>query len=314
MRLVSYRRDEADRGSWRAGIVSGEHVVDCAALGEAMGVPRSPQLASVKEVLARGPEVCAELERAAAGAEERLSRSELRIGPPVPDPSKIVCVGLNYREHAGEVAMEVPAAPILFAKFPNALVGDGDPIVVPPLTTRVDYEGELAVVIARRCRWVPASEALDVVGGYMPFNDVSARDLQMQVSQWTAGKAIDTFAPCGPELVLAGEVDDVQALQLTTRLNGETVQNATTDQMLFPVATLVAYVSSLMTLEPGDLIATGTPSGVGFTREPPIFLADGDVVEVEIGGIATLRNPVVAAAAAQSITRPPLTSSVTPVK
>jgi 2-keto-4-pentenoate hydratase/2-oxohepta-3-ene-1,7-dioic acid hydratase in catechol pathway len=214
--------------------------------------------------------------------------------PPVPDPEKIICIGLNYRDHAGEVAMELPPAPILFPKWPNALIGDGAPIVLPPETSRGDYEGELAVVIGRRVRRVPEAEALGAVAGYMPFNDVSARDLQLQVSQWTAGKAIDSFAPCGPELVTAGEVGDVGALEVRTRLNGETVQSAPTELMIFPVATLIAYVSSLMTLEPGDVIATGTPAGVGFTREPPIALAAGDVVEVEIPGVGLLTNPVVA--------------------
>jgi 2-keto-4-pentenoate hydratase/2-oxohepta-3-ene-1,7-dioic acid hydratase in catechol pathway len=141
---------------------------------------------------------------------------------------------------------------------------------------------------------VSEAEALGAVAGYMPFNDVSARDLQMQVSQWAAGKAIDSFAPCGPDLVLAGEVGDVGALEVRTRLNGETVQSASTQLMIFPVAALIAYISSLITLEPGDVIATGTPAGVGFTREPPIALADGDVVEVEIPGVGLLTNPVVA--------------------
>jgi 2-keto-4-pentenoate hydratase/2-oxohepta-3-ene-1,7-dioic acid hydratase in catechol pathway len=282
MRLVSYvTRDEharAARPGWRAGIIAGDRIVDTGG-------------ASVRGLLERGDEALASL--ASSGADE-VPRDEVVLGPPVPDPDKIICIGLNYRDHAGEVSMELPPAPILFPKWPNSLIGDGQPIVLPPETTRGDYEAELAVVIGRRTRRVSEAEALGAVAGYMPFNDVSARDLQLQVSQWTAGKAIDSFAPCGPELVLADEVGDVGALEVRARLNGETVQSASTELMIFPVETLIAYISSLITLEPGDVIATGTPAGVGFTREPPIALAAGDVVEVEIPGVGLLTNPVVA--------------------
>jgi 2-keto-4-pentenoate hydratase/2-oxohepta-3-ene-1,7-dioic acid hydratase in catechol pathway len=299
VRLVSYStRDEhagAARPGWRAGVVAGDRIVDAARLAaDAEGLPAA-EAGSVRSLLALGEEALASLgslaeDRAADG----LPRDEVVLGPPVPDPEKIICIGLNYRDHAGEVAMDLPPAPILFPKWPNSLIGDRQPIVLPPETSRGDYEGELAVVIGRQVRRVSEAEALDAVAGYMPFNDVSARDLQMQVSQWAAGKAIDTFAPCGPELVLAGEVGDVRALEVRTRLNSETVQSASTELMIFPVAALIAYISSLITLEPGDVIATGTPAGVGFTREPPIALAAGDVVEVEIPGVGLLTNPVVA--------------------
>jgi 2-keto-4-pentenoate hydratase/2-oxohepta-3-ene-1,7-dioic acid hydratase in catechol pathway len=298
MRLVSYStRDEhagAARPAWRAGIVAGDRIVDAGRLAAGTaGVPTA-EAGSVRGLLALGDAALASLGRLAEDrAADGLPRDEVVLGPPVPDPEKIICIGLNYRDHAGEVSMELPPAPILFPKWPNSLIGDGAPIVLPPETSRGDYEGELAVVIGRRVRRVSEADALGAVAGYMPFNDVSARDLQMQVSQWTAGKAIDSFAPCGPELVLAGEVADVRTLEVRTRLNGETVQSASTELMIFPVATLIAYVSSLMTLEPGDVIATGTPAGVGFTREPPIALADGDVVEVEIPGVGLLTNPVV---------------------
>ena len=310
MRLVSYStRDEhagAARPVWRAGIVAGDRILDAGRLAaETGGLPAAdpggrpaPGARSVRELLALGDEALASLASAAADSSAGgLARDELVLGPPVPDPEKIICIGLNYRDHAGEVSMELPPAPILFPKWPNSLIGDGAPIVLPPETSRGDYEGELAVVIGRRVRRVSEADALDAVAGYMPFNDVSARDLQMQVSQWTAGKAIDSFAPCGPELVLAGEVGDVRSLEVRTRLNGATVQSASTELMIFPVATLIAYISSLITLEPGDVIATGTPAGVGFTREPPIALADGDVVEVEIPGVGLLTNPVVAESA-----------------
>jgi 2-keto-4-pentenoate hydratase/2-oxohepta-3-ene-1,7-dioic acid hydratase in catechol pathway len=299
VRLVSYStRGEhaaAARPAWRAGVVVGDRIVDAARLAaEADGLPAA-EAGSVRGLLALGDEAFALLgslaEDHAAGGHPR---DEVVLGPPVPDPEKIICIGLNYRDHAGEVAMELPPAPILFPKWPNSLIGDGQPIVLPPETSRGDYEGELAVVIGRRVRRVSESDALGAVAGYMPFNDVSARDLQMQVSQWAAGKAIDTFAPCGPELVLVDEVGDVRGLEVRTRLNGETVQSASTELMIFPVATLIAYISSLITLEPGDVIATGTPAGVGFTREPPIALVAGDVVEVEIPGVGVLTNPVVA--------------------
>ena len=291
MRLVSYSTRDEHAGAagpvWRAGIVAGDRIVDAGSL--------TAEASSVRGLLALGDEALTALASAAAdSAADGVSRDEVVLGPPVPDPEKIICIGLNYRDHAGEVSMELPPAPILFPKWPNSLIGDGQPIVLPPETSRGDYEGELAVVIGRRTRRVGEAEALGAVAGYMPFNDVSARDLQMQVSQWAAGKAIDSFAPCGPELVLAGEVGDVRSLEVRTRLNGATVQSASTELMIFPVATLIAYISSLITLEPGDVIATGTPAGVGFTREPPIALADGDVVEVEIPGVGLLTNPVVA--------------------
>jgi 2-keto-4-pentenoate hydratase/2-oxohepta-3-ene-1,7-dioic acid hydratase in catechol pathway len=298
VRLVSYStRDEhagAARPAWRAGIVAGDRIVDAGRLAAETGGLAAAEAASVRGLLALGDEALAALASSAADrAAGGLPRDEVVLGPPVPDPEKIICIGLNYRDHAGEVSMELPPAPILFPKWPNSLIGDGQPIVLPPETSRGDYEGELAVVIGRRVRRVSEADALGAAAGYMPFNDVSARDLQMQVSQWAAGKAIDSFAPCGPELVMAGEVGDVRALEVRTRLNGETVQSASTELMIFPVATLIAYISSLMTLEPGDVIATGTPAGVGFTREPPIALAAGDVVEVEIPGVGLLTNPVV---------------------
>jgi 2-keto-4-pentenoate hydratase/2-oxohepta-3-ene-1,7-dioic acid hydratase in catechol pathway len=298
VRLVSYStRDEhagAARPAWRAGIVAGDRIVDAGRLAAETGGLPAAEAASVRGLLALGDEALAALASSAADrAAGGLPRDEVVLGPPVPDPDKIICIGLNYRDHAGEVSMELPPAPILFPKWPNSLIGDGQPIVLPPETSRGDYEGELAVVIGRRVRRVSEADALGAAAGYMPFNDVSARDLQMQVSQWAAGKAIDSFAPCGPALVLADEVGDVRALEVRTRLNGETVQSASTELMIFPVATLIAYISSLMTLEPGDVIATGTPAGVGFTRDPPIALAAGDVVEVEIPGVGLLTNPVV---------------------
>jgi 2-keto-4-pentenoate hydratase/2-oxohepta-3-ene-1,7-dioic acid hydratase in catechol pathway len=289
-RLVSYAAEPG--APWRAGVMAGGVVVDAARLG-ARVLGEAPD--SVRALLALGPDAAAALGSAApaaAGAEIAGPRAVLRLGPPVPDPDKILCIGLNYAAHAEETRLAAPPAPTVFAKFRNSLTGAGDPIVIPAASERVDYEGEVAVVIGRRCRNVDEDDAPAHVAGVMPLNDVSARDLQMETSQWTVGKAIDSFAPCGPELVLLDEVGDVQALTLTTRLNGEVVQHASTAQMIFSVATIVAFLSRTMTLEPGDVIATGTPEGVGFTREPPLLLNPGDEVEVEIDGVGLLRNPV----------------------
>jgi 2-keto-4-pentenoate hydratase/2-oxohepta-3-ene-1,7-dioic acid hydratase in catechol pathway len=219
--------------------------------------------------------------------------NDIIFGPPIPDPDKILCIGLNYREHARESGLEVPPVPVVFAKFRNSLIGPGAAIELPAISQQVDYEGELAVVIGKRCKNVNPDEALSAVAGYSAFNDVSARDLQLQVSQWTVGKAIDTFAPMGPGLVSAHLVPDPQQLELITRLNGQVVQQSSTADMIFSVAEIISYLSRSMTLEPGDIIATGTPSGVGFKREPALFLKPGDVVEVEISSIGLLSNRVV---------------------
>jgi 5-carboxymethyl-2-hydroxymuconate isomerase len=199
---------------------------------------------------------------------------------------------MNYRDHAAEAGLEVPERPVLFAKWPNALIGPGDPIVVPDFTTQVDYEAELGVVIGLRARDVDAASALEAVAGYVCVNDVSARDVQFADGQWTRAKSLDTFCPVGPRLVPAEEVPDPQALRIRCLVNGEVLQDSSTAQMVFGVAEIVAHASRGLTLEPGDLIATGTPAGVGFTREPPVFLRPGDEVTVEIEGVGTLTNPV----------------------
>jgi 2-keto-4-pentenoate hydratase/2-oxohepta-3-ene-1,7-dioic acid hydratase in catechol pathway len=207
-------------------------------------------------------------------------------------PGKIVCVGLNYLDHAQEGGMELPKAPLLFAKWPNTLIGDGDTIVLPPETQEVDYEAELGVVIGTTARRVSETDALDHVAGYICVNDVSARDMQFGDGQWTRGKSLDTFCPVGPRLVPREEIDDPQQLGIRCILNGEAVQDSSTAQMIFSVAEIIAYVSRVITLEPGDLIATGTPAGVGVFRDPKVLLEDGDEVSVEIDGLGTLTNPV----------------------
>jgi acylpyruvate hydrolase len=270
VRLASYQRE----GRWRAAVVRDGQLVDAGG-------------ASVRELLAGGRDA---IERAGAG--EPLG--DVRLGPPVPDPGKILCIGLNYRPHAAEAEMEEPEVPLVFAKFANTLIGPGAPIRLPAAApAKVDYEGEIAFVIGRRAHAVPEAEALDAIAGWMPFNDVSARDVQLQTSQWTVGKSPDTFGPCGPHLVL----DDTwrtQGLALETYVNGERLQHAHTDEMIFSPARLVAFLSAYITLEPGDLIVSGTPEGVGAFRDPPIFLADGDTVEVRVGE-ERLVNPVTSA-------------------
>ncbi len=216
-------------------------------------------------------------------------------GLPIERPGKIICVGMNYRDHAAEAGLEVPEQPILFAKWPNGLIGPGEAIVLPPDPSQVDYEAELGVVIGRRARGLATADALDAVAGYVCVNDVSARDLQFADGQWTRGKSLDTFCPVGPRLVPAADVPDPQQLGIRCRVNGELLQDSSTAQMVFSVAEIVAFVSTWLTLEPGDLIATGTPAGVGFTRKPPIYLRPGDEVSVEIDGLGALVNPVVAA-------------------
>jgi 2-keto-4-pentenoate hydratase/2-oxohepta-3-ene-1,7-dioic acid hydratase in catechol pathway len=214
---------------------------------------------------------------------------------PIDRPQKIICVGLNYLDHAAEGSATLPERPLLFAKWPNTLIGAREPIVLPSISAKVDYEGELAAVIGTRAQRVGVDDALDVVAGYLCANDVSARDLQFADRQWVRGKSLDTFCPIGPSLVPASEIPDPQALQLRTILNGEVVQEAPTSSMIFSVAQIVAFISEAITLEPGDLILTGTPAGVGIFRDPELLLQPGDEVTVEIEGLGTLTNPVAAA-------------------
>lgn len=199
---------------------------------------------------------------------------------------------MNYRDHAAEAGLDVPERPVFFGLWPSSLIGPGEPILIPSMSAQIDYEAELGVVIGERARDVPVERALDVVAGYTCFNDVSARDVQFEDGQWTRAKSLDTFSPVGPHVVPAAEIPDPQALRIRCLLDGEPMQDSTTAEMVFSVAELVAAISRGVTLEPGDLIATGTPAGVGFTREPPRFLRPGDEVTVEIEGIGSLTNPV----------------------
>jgi acylpyruvate hydrolase len=284
MRLVSFERG---RGA-ESGIVVGEQVVPLASL--------DVRADSVRELLGQLDEAeLTVLGRRAQGAAERVDLESVALLAPVLDPQKIICLGLNYRDHAAETGQELPTAPLWFAKFANSLIGDGQAIVLPAAHPEyVDYEAELAVVIGRTAHRVSAELALSHVAGAMCFNDVSARDLQLQNPLWTSGKAIDGFAPCGPALVTLDEVGDLSDLGVRTRVNGELLQDGNTSELIFGVAEAIAWLSRTMTLLPGDIIATGTPAGVGVARGR--FLRDGDVVEVEIDGLGALRNPVRGAA------------------
>ncbi len=209
-------------------------------------------------------------------------------------PQKIVCVGLNYRDHAEEQGVDLPERPLLFAKWPNTLIASGDAITVPAVTEKVDYEAELGVVIGRKASRVSVNEALDFVDGYVIANDVSARDLQFADGQWVRGKSLDTFLPVS-ELVPAAEVPDPQSLAIRAILNGQVMQDSHTSNMIFGVAEVISFVSQAITLEPGDLIITGTPAGVGAFRDPPVWMKPGDEIAIEIDGLGRITNPVVAA-------------------
>lgn len=223
------------------------------------------------------------------------ARSDVTLAAPVPRPGKIICIGLNYRDHAEEQGAELPKAPLVFSKFSNCVLPPGGTIIIPPGSTQTDFEAELGVVIGKRATRVNKADAMDYVLGYCNFHDVSARDFQFADGQWQRGKASDTFAPFGEFIATTDEIPDPHVLGIRLRLNGETMQDSNTDQLLFDVPNLVEYLSNFITLEPGDVIATGTPPGVGFARKPPIYLKHGDVVEVEIDGLGVLKNDVAAA-------------------
>jgi 2-keto-4-pentenoate hydratase/2-oxohepta-3-ene-1,7-dioic acid hydratase in catechol pathway len=251
---------------------------------------------SVRALLAAGPEALRAAERAARRPDAvKHEAAGVKLLAPVPDPQKIVCLGLNYRDHAAESGAPIPKDPVLFSKYPTALIGHDEAIILPPVSHEVDYEAELVLVVGRRGRNLKADEAPAYVAGYTIGHDVSARDWQLRKDgkQWMVGKTFDTFAPVGPVLVTADEVPDPHNLPIRLRLNGQTMQDSSSSQMIFSVGQTLAYLSLVFTLEPGDLIFTGTPPGVGMARKPPVFLKGGDVVELEIGGLGVLRNPVV---------------------
>jgi 2-keto-4-pentenoate hydratase/2-oxohepta-3-ene-1,7-dioic acid hydratase in catechol pathway len=285
LRLVQY----LVRGEIRVGVVIAGRVVDVRKAVDSAGLD-TKAFTSTLALLEAGEESLAFLRTLNDGS-DGVALSEVRLACPVAS-RKIVAVGLNYKDHAIEAGLKIPTAPLCFAKFTSSLSGPFDPIQLPAEDSQVDFEGELGVIIGRRAQRVAESDAMAHVAGYVVFNDVSARKWQFDDGQWTRGKSCDTFAPNGPFLVTADEILDPGTLQITTRLNGNIMQASNTNQLIFNIPKLVSYFSHSFTLDPGDLIATGTPAGVGFSRKPPVYLNDGDVVEVEIERIGRISNRV----------------------
>jgi len=283
MRLITFSSDTGPR----IAAVVGEKYVD---LNQAdAAIPADPI-----EFLAGGSEVLAKAQAAAeSGAGESRPANVLA---PIPNPGKIICIGLNYADHAAESGAEIPSEPVTFCKFGTAVAADREAVLLPKLSEKVDYEAELVVVIGKQGRHIPQTEAMSYVGGYTCGHDVSARDWQIGKpgGQWLLGKTFDGFAPFGPVLVTPDEVPNPGELRIALRLNGETMQDSNTRQLIFPIDHLISYLSGVVTLEPGDVLFTGTPPGVGAARKPPVFIQDGDVAEVEIEGIGILTNSFVA--------------------
>lgn len=287
MRLVTFEAS----GARRIGVEREDGVVDLQAIDSTLPGDMRGLLDGGREALDRARRAA----ESATGAAV-LPKDSVRLRAPIGDPRKIICIGLNYLDHAKESGAAVPPEPIMFSKYPTAIVGPGDNIEVPSVSNETDYECELVVVIGQRGRHIKKENAYDHVAGYTCGNDVSARDYQLKKAggQWMIGKTFDTFAPIGPALVTTDEIPDPQTLGIRTVVSGETLQNSSTAQLIFNVPTLIEYISHVITLEPGDLIFTGTPPGVGFARKPPRFLLPGDWVEIQIDGIGSLRNPCVA--------------------
>lgn len=304
MKLAQFKTKGSDKN--RLGFAVGDLVCDVAELARAVkaagGEPASWLLETNNslDVIGRGESGLRDIDALIAGGQLRgagspvtgYSINEIEFLPAV-HPSKIMAIGRNYVDHAIEGGAKPPEAPLLFNKLPNSLSAHNSPIVLPGISQKVDYEAELAVVIGRRAKRVSEAEALEYVFGYTLINDVSARDLQFGDGQWTRGKSLDTFAPLGPFITTRDEIAEVQTLKIEGRLNGAVMQSSNTSKMIFKVAYLISYLSQGITLEPGDVIATGTPEGVGVFRDPPVLLKAGDVYEVEIEGLGLLRNPVV---------------------
>jgi acylpyruvate hydrolase len=276
MRLVSFLKE----GRWCPALRRGDSIVEVA----------DSDLASAQAVIS----AVTQGRRLTEGASHRMA--DVTLGLPVPDPGKIICIGLNYVDHAKEGGNPIPDYPAVFLRTRSSLVAHGQPLVRPLCSDKFDYEAELAIVIGKPARGVREAEALSCVFGYSCFNDGSIRDYQRKSTQWTMGKNFDGTGPFGPDIVTADELPKgAVGLRVVSRLNGQTMQNGNTADMIFPVARTVALMSEVMTLEPGDVIITGTPAGVGYARKPPVFLRPGDVCEIEIEGLGTLSNPVVSA-------------------
>lgn len=293
MKLVTFRRGQ---GPLRHGaLLADGRVLDLQ--HEALALPRAADpndwfdldgalLAAVQRLL------CAAEQTRRAAQVAGVPLAEVRLGPPVPRPRKVLCIGLNYRDHARESGMPIPERPLIFSKLPTCVVGPEDTIHLPEGSSQVDYEAELGVVVGRRIARGDRAEAARAVLGYLNLNDVSARDFQFADGQWQRGKSCDTFCPIGPFLATVDEVPDPHRLRIRCRVDGVTLQDSNTDQLVFGVPDVIEALSRTITLEPGDLIATGTPPGVGFARKPPVWLRPGSRVEVEVEGLGVLANPV----------------------
>jgi len=313
MRLVTF---EDEPRHYRLGAVAEGLVVDlnaaCRALMEERGERRVGELA----LEAVPPEMIAFLEAGeramnaarealalvarlgADGARERgLARraESVRLRAPVPRPTKLILVGLNYRDHAKEAGFKIPEVPTFFSKYANCVIGPGDAVRIPKVSSMIDYEGEFALIIGRAGRDIPPARAMEYVAGYTIMNDVSCRDYQMKTGQWMIGKTFDTFAPMEPYLVTRDEIPDPHNLEISLHLNGQRMQHSNTRNLIFKTEHVVSYLSQVFTFEPGDVISTGTPAGVGYTRKPPVFMKPGDRVRVEVEGLGALENPVEAA-------------------
>ena len=282
MKIATFSQD----GPTRVGIVQKEGVVDLARV--APGLP-----ATALGLLEAGPGALREAAVAAEGAEV-LPLEKVTLAAPILRPPKFFGVGLNYADHVAESGLEPPAHPTIFNKQSTCVTGPNAPIHLPRASSALDYEGELGFVIGRRCRHVSRDDARDVIAGYLVVNDVSVRDWQLRVPTWTMGKSFDTHGPIGPWLVSADEIPDPHALRLRTWVNGELRQESSTKELIFDCFALVEHLSTAFTLEPGDIVATGTPGGVGIAQKPPVLLKVGDVVRIEIEGIGQIENPVVA--------------------
>lgn len=289
MRLITYQT----KGQPKLGVQNGEQIIDLAAAQAAMDnpVPLPGDMIALLQEGERGLSNVAKIVDFAKGKGDYAENmADVTFLPPVVNPQKVIALGRNYAAHAAEGGAEPPEYPMLFHKTAGSLLGHGGTIIIPPVTTKVDYECELAVVIGRRCKQVSEAEALNYVAGYTVANDVSARDLQRRTTQFTAGKMLDTFGPLGPALVTADELPDPGNLQIQTRLNGQVMQDSNTRMMIFSVPFTISYISQIATLEVGDVILTGTPEGVGFARKPPVWLKAGDEVSIEIESVGTLTN------------------------
>lgn len=280
MRFLTFRR--AGAAPAECGVLADQRIVPLAGAG-------FPDLLSV---IQGGPEALRQAASAAAAAQETFDLAAVTIEAPLARPSKIICIGLNYRDHAIESNMEIPKVPTVFNKFTTSVLAPGKPILLPKKSTQPDYEAEFAVVIGRGGRHIPGAQWRDHVFGYTILNDVSARDYQLATTQWLMGKTFDTFAPMGPYVVTADEIADPHDLDISLTINGETLQSSNTKHLIFRIPDLIEYLSSVFTLEPGDIISTGTPAGVGFARKPPRYLKEGDDVVVKVAGLGELRNPV----------------------